>query len=176
MEFATPPSNTTVPSPGEEAPRRYRTLENLFNTTEEVDPAYSDVCLLTADEPATFAEAEKDKMWQAAMMEEMVSIEMNQTWQLTQLPPGHHAIGLKWVFKLKKDSNGDVVKWKARVVAKGYVQRQGVDFDEVFAPVARMESVCVMIALAAHHGWPVHHMDVKEAFLNGELLEEVYVE
>jgi hypothetical protein len=176
MEFATPPSNATVPSPGEEAPRRYCTLENLFDTTEEVELAYDNVCLLTADEPTTYAEAEKDKLWQAAMMEEMASIEMNQTWRLTQLPPGHRAIGLKWVYKLKKDSNGDVVKRKARLVAKGYVQRQGVDFEEVFAPVARMESVRVMIALAAHHGWPVHHMDVKTAFLNGELLEEVYVE
>jgi hypothetical protein len=79
VEFATPPSNATVPSPGEEAPHRYRTLENLFDTTEEVDLAYSDVCLLTADEPATFARAEKDKLWQAAMMEEMASIETNQT-------------------------------------------------------------------------------------------------
>jgi hypothetical protein len=69
-----------------------------------------------------------------------------------------------------------VVKRKARVVAKGYVQRQGVDFEEVFAPVARMESVRVMIALAAHHGWHVHHMDMKTTFLNGELLKEVYVE
>jgi hypothetical protein len=69
-----------------------------------------------------------------------------------------------------------VVKRKARLLAKGYVQRQGVDFEEVFAPVARTESVRVMIALAAHHGWPIHHMDVKTAFLNGELLEEVYME
>jgi hypothetical protein len=123
VEFASLPSNISVPSPSEEAPCRYRTLENLFNTSKEVDPAYSDVCLLTADEPTIFSEAEKDKLWQAAMMEEMASIEMNQTWRLTQLPPGHRAIGLKWVFKLKKDSNGDVMKRKARLVAKGYVQR-----------------------------------------------------
>jgi hypothetical protein len=104
VEFTTPPSNTTVPSPGEEAPHCYRTLENLFDTTEEVDLAYSDVCLLTAEKPANFAEVEKDKLWQAVMMEEMARIEMNQTCRLTQLPPGHRAIGLKWVFKLKKDS------------------------------------------------------------------------
>jgi hypothetical protein len=177
VEFATPPSNASQPSPGEEAPRRYRTLEDLFDATEEVSPEDDDViCLLTTEEPATFAEAEKDKAWRAAMLEEMASIEANETWQLTQLPPGHRAIGLKWVYKLKKDSNGEVAKRKARLVAKGYVQRQGVDFEEVFAPVARMESVRVMVALAAHHGWPIHHMDVKTAFLNGDLLEEVYVE
>jgi hypothetical protein len=76
---------------------------------------------------------------------------------------------------VKKDPAGRVVKYKARLVAKGYAQRQGVDYDEVFAPVARMETVHLLLALAAHRGWPVHHMDVKSAFLNGDLEEEVYV-
>jgi hypothetical protein len=67
------------------------------------------------------------------------------------------------------------VKHKARLIAKGYVQRQGVDFEEMFAPVARMESVRVMLAVAAHHGWTVHHMDVKSSFMNGDLAEKVYV-
>lgn len=83
-------------------------------------------------------------------------------------------IGLKWVYKLK-DSKGCIVKHKARLVAKGYVQRQGIDFDEVFAPVARIETVRLIIALAAQEGRDVHHMDVKPAFLNGDLQEEVYV-
>src|SRR6266540_3108322 len=109
------------------------------------------------------------------MLEEMVAIERNRTWCLTELPPGHRPIGLKWVYKLKKDAQGVVIKHKARLVAKGYAQRQGVDFDEVFAPVARMETVRLLLALAAHSGWRVHHMDVKTAFLNGDLAEEVYV-
>jgi hypothetical protein len=79
------------------------------------------------------------------------------------------------VFKVKKDPDGRVVKHKARLVAKGYAQWQGVDFDEVFAPVARMETVRLLLAIAAHCGWQVHHMDVKSAFLNGDLAEEVYV-
>jgi hypothetical protein len=79
------------------------------------------------------------------------------------------------VYKVKKDPAGHVVKYKARLVAKGYSQRQGVDYDEVFAPVARMETVRLLLALAAHRGWAVHHMDVKSAFLNGDLQEEVYV-
>jgi hypothetical protein len=82
---------------------------------------------------------------------------------------------LKWVFKLKHDEHEDVVKHKARLVAKGYIQRQDIDFDKVFAPVARMESVRVMIILSAHLSWSVHHMNVKSAFLNGDLGEEVYV-
>ena len=109
------------------------------------------------------------------MAEEMASIEANQTWRLTELPRGHRPIGLKWVFKVKKDASGAVVKHKAMLVAKGYVEKQGVDYEEVFAPVARLESVHLLLALAARAGWTVHHMDVKSAFLNGELEEEVYV-
>ena len=91
------------------------------------------------------------------------------------MPKGQKAIGLKWVFKLKKDPDGKIVKHKARLVAKGYAQVQGVDFEEVFAPVARIETVRVLLALAAKGGWEVHHMDVKSAFLNGDLAESVYV-
>jgi hypothetical protein len=88
---------------------------------------------------------------------------------------GHKPIGLKWVYKFKKDVSGMVVKHKARLVAKGYVQREGIDFDEVFAPVARLDSVRLLLALVAQEGWLVHHLDVKSAFLNGDLQEEVYV-
>ena len=106
----------------------------------------------------------------------MKAIESNDTWTLVTRPPNQKTIGLKWVYKLKKDTEGAIVKYKARLVAKGYVQRQGVDYDEVFAPVARIETVRVLLALAAQEDWKVHHMDVKSAFLNGDLTEEVYVE
>ena len=109
------------------------------------------------------------------MERELESIEKNQTWELVDLPKGHKSIGLKWVYKLKKDSEGKVLKHKARLVAKGYVQKKGVDFEEVFAPVARLDTIRLILALAAHRGWKIHHLDVKSAFLNGELEEEVYV-
>jgi hypothetical protein len=128
------------------------------------------------DEPVTAEEAKLVKEWRDAMLEEMASIEHNQTWSLVNLPAGQRAIGLKWVFKIKKDEHGNVTKHKARLIAKGYVQHHGVDYEEVFAPVARMESVRVLLAVAAHRSWSVHHMDVKSAFLNGELVEEVYVQ
>jgi hypothetical protein len=80
------------------------------------------------------------------------------------------------VFKLKKNADGEVVKHKARLVAKGYVQKQGVDYEEVFAPVARIDTVKFILALAANRGWQVHHLDVKSAFLYGVLEEEVYVQ
>lgn len=105
----------------------------------------------------------------------MESIEKNKTWVLTDLPEGHKAIDLKWVYKLKRDTEGKIQKYKARLVAKGYVQRYGIDYEEVFAPVTRLESVRLLLALAAKNGWEVHHLDVKSAFPNGEIQEEVYV-
>jgi hypothetical protein len=83
---------------------------------------------------------------------------------------------MKCVFKVKRDPTGNIVKHKARLVAKGYAQIQGVDYDEVFAPVARLETVRFLLALAAQGEWQVHHMDVKSALIDGELLEEVYVQ
>ena len=109
------------------------------------------------------------------MKEELDSIEKNQTWEMVTPPPGCKPIGLKWVYKIKRNSHGDIVRYKARLVAKGYVQNFGIDYEEVFAPVARIETIRVLLALAAQEGWQVHHMDVKSAFLNGELKEEVYV-
>jgi hypothetical protein len=100
------------------------------------------------------------------MAEVINSIEDNNTWDLVNLLASHKPIGLKWVYKLKKNATGVVVKHKARLVAKGYVQREGVDFEKVFAPVARLDSVRLLLALAAHEGWLVHHLDVKSAFLN----------
>jgi hypothetical protein len=109
------------------------------------------------------------------MQEEIDSIEENGTWSLVDMPAGFKTIGLKWVYKVKRNEHGVIVKHKARLVAKGYVQRPGIDFEEVYAPVARLESVRLLLAVAAQEGWEVHHMDVKSAFLNGDLVEEVYV-
>jgi hypothetical protein len=123
----------------------------------------------------TFAKAEQDAAWQAAMQEKIDSIKRNQTWELADLPQGHRAITLKWVYKLKRNEAGEIVKHKARLVACGFVQQEGIDFDDVFAPVARMESVPLLLALAAQEGWQFHHMDVKSVFLNVDLKEEVYI-
>ena len=128
------------------------------------------------EEPKSLKEAGGDPNWIAAMEEEMNSIRDNKTWSLVELPRGHRAIGLKWVYKVKRDENGNIAKYKACLVAKGYVQHLGIDFEEVFAPVARLESVRLLLTIAAHYDWGVHHMDVKSAFSNGELQEEVYVQ
>ena len=103
------------------------------------------------------------------MLDEMTSIEASGTWWLIEPPPHTRSIGLKWVYKAKKDASGIVTKHKARLVVKGYVKHQGIDFNEVFALVARLESVRLLLTHAASEGWLVHHMDVKSAFLNEEL-------
>jgi hypothetical protein len=102
------------------------------------------------------------------------AIEENGTWEMTDLPLERRAIGLKWVFKVKRGEQGLVVQHKARLVVKGYSQCHDIDYEEVFAPVARLEAVRRLIALAAHQKWEVHHTDVKSTFLNGDLREEVF--
>jgi hypothetical protein len=104
------------------------------------------------EEPLTYNEASKSQAWREAMKVEMGAITKNNTWKLVSLPEGHKAIGLKWVYKIKKDASGKITKYKARLVAKGYVQKMGIDFEEVFAPVARIETVRLIIALAAYEG------------------------
>jgi hypothetical protein len=160
---------------------RYRTLDNVLGTDAVPGLAHHDTVeaelhAVSVEEPRSLKEADGDPNWVAAMEEELSSIRENKTWSLVEPPRGHRAIGLKWVYKVKRDENGDIVKYKARLVAKGYVQRPGVDFEEVFAPVARLESVRLLLAIAAHYGWGVHHMDVKSVFLNGDLQDEVYVQ
>ena len=159
-------------------PLCYRTMDNILGeeSVPEVEPRVcSQLHLTHAGEPTTHAEAQSDLAWRKAMEIELESVEKNRTWELVDPPAGYCSITLKWVFKLKKDEKGAVIKHKARLVARGFVQQEGIDYDDAFAPVARMESVRVLLALVAQEGWGVHHMDVKSAFLNGDLKEEEYV-
>lgn len=131
---------------------------------------------LPSSDPISFDEAVQDGKWRQAMDSEMSSIKKNGTWFLTDLPKGAKRIGVKWVYKTKLNELGEVEKHKARLVAKGYAQEHGVDYEEVYAPVARMDTVRMILALAAQRGWTVFQLDVKSAFLHGELIEDVYVE
>jgi hypothetical protein len=184
VQFATPPAvldEDLDADHDDNAPLRFRTVEDITGAASPpgyaVRVLYSEqLFAVSAEEPGSLAHAGQDPCWRRAMEEELRAIEDNHTWTLTELPSRQRAIGLKWVFKVKKDEHGAVVRHKARLVAKGYAQRQGIDYDEVFAPVARLEAVRLLLALAAQEGWQVHHMDVKTAFFNGDLQEEVYVQ
>jgi len=116
-----------------------------------------------------------DEKWKKAMDEEIAAIERNNTWELSELPQGARPIGVKWVFKKKMNVQGEIKRYKAQLVAKGYKQRERVDYAEVFAPVTRMETIRLLISIAAQNKWPIFQMDVKSAFLNGVLKEEVYI-
>jgi hypothetical protein len=110
------------------------------------------------------------------MDEEMAALDANKTWELVPLPEGKKAIGCKWVYKVKHNSDGSINRYKAILVAKGYAQTHGIDYDETFAPVAKMATVRAVIAMVASRGWLLHQMDVKNAFLHGELQKEVYLD
>jgi hypothetical protein len=111
-----------------------------------------------------------------AMNEELSQIEKNKTWELVPRPLNKNVIGAKWVFRNKMDEAGKITRKKARLVCKGYAQVEGIDFGETFAPVARMESIRLILDYVSSKHIKVYQMDVKSTFLNGDLEEEVYME
>ncbi|GKA56110.1 retrovirus-related pol polyprotein from transposon TNT 1-94 [Tanacetum coccineum] len=123
-------------------------------------------------EPKTIKEAMADSAWIEAIQEELHQFDRLQVWEIVDKPFGKNLIKLKWLWKNKKDENQTVIRNKARLVAKGYAREEGIDFEESFAPVARLEAVRIFVAYAAHKSFPIYQMDVKTAFLNGPLKEE----
>ena len=114
--------------------------------------------------------------WRNAMEEEMESMRINEVWDLVDLPKGRRPVGNKWVLKVKRNADGSIERYKARLVAKGYTQLQGIDYEETFSPVAKFTSIRLIRAIFANLDLELHQMDVKTAFLNGELDEEIYME
>lgn len=130
------------------------------------------------DDPLTFEEAMSSPLkweWKKAMKEEIDGITEKKVWSLAKLPPGHKTIGTKWVYHQKNKPDGELERYKARLVAKGFSQRSGVDYGEVYAPVARYSTLRALLATAAHYSWKLMQLDVRAAFLNGPLAEELYV-
>ncbi|GJY06338.1 putative ribonuclease H-like domain-containing protein [Tanacetum coccineum] len=132
-------------------------------------------CLLSQEEPKKVIQALKDPRWIESMQEELLQFKLQQVWTLVDLPNGKRAIGTKWVYRNKKDKRGIVIKNKARLVAQGYTQEEGIDYDEVFDPVARIKAIRLFLVYASFKDFVVYQMDVKSAFLYGKIKEEVYV-
>ncbi|GJS95172.1 retrovirus-related pol polyprotein from transposon TNT 1-94 [Tanacetum coccineum] len=130
---------------------------------------------LTTVEPKTYKDALTQACWIKAMQEELNEFERLEVWELVPQPDKVMVITLKWIYKVKLDELGGILKNKARLVARGYCQEEGIDFEESFAPVARLEAIRIFLAFAAHMNMVVYQMDVKITFLNGNLREEVYV-
>lgn len=131
-----------------------------------------------SEEPMSFKEATNgpdSREWKASMQSEYDSLMKNQTWVLAELPAGRKPITCKWVYKVKRDSNGKVERYKSRLVARGFTQREGIDFFETFSPVARLDSIRVVLALVSEQKWQMVHVDVRTAFLYGQLEEEIFM-
>ena len=126
-------------------------------------------------EPQSYAEASKHPCWQQAMKEELDALETNHTWITTSLPLGKTTIGCRWIYKIKRKSDGTIERYKVRLVAKGYTQLEGLDFLETFAPVAKLTTLRLLLALAATQNWVLKQLDVNNAFLHGDLVETAYM-
>ena len=113
--------------------------------------------------------------WKKAVPEEMSALEKNLTWTIVELPMGKPTVSCKWVFTVKFKADGTLERYKARLVAKGFTQTYGIDYMENFAPVAKLNTIRILLSMAVNLDWPLRQLDVKNAFLNGDLEEEVYM-
>ncbi|KAE8672566.1 G patch domain-containing protein TGH [Hibiscus syriacus] len=126
--------------------------------------------------PRNVTEAFQSPEWKHAVEEEIKALQKNKTWSLTDLPEGKRAVGCRWIFTVKYHSDGSVERYKARLVAKGFSQSYGIDYQETFAPVAKLNTIRILLSVAVNMDWKLHQLDIKNAFLNGNLEEEVYIE
>ncbi|GAU15685.1 hypothetical protein TSUD_109430 [Trifolium subterraneum] len=150
---------------------------NKYISHQNLSPSYSSYCmsLLTDHEPTTYAEASTHDCWIKAMQTELNALASNNTWAIVDLPAGIKPIGSKWVYKIKRKADGSIDRYKARLVAKGYNQVEGVDYFETFSPVEKMTTIRTILAAASIHRWHIHQLDVDNAFLHGDLDEDVYM-
>ena len=152
---------TTRDKKGKLLTKTKKTRGNMY----QIKLSISEACNLTR----------QHEVWRSAMVEELSTIENNKMWTLVKAPRGIKPIRVKWVYRLKRDQTGAVVKHKAQLLAKGYSQQFRIDYEEIYAPVARFDSIRILIAIAAQLNWSLHHLDVKSAFLNGMIKEDIYV-
>ncbi|GJZ41183.1 putative ribonuclease H-like domain-containing protein, partial [Tanacetum coccineum] len=148
-------------------------IHKQIRTNHKDHQNYLFACFLSQEEPKTISQALQDESWVEAMQEELLQFKLQKVWVLVDLPYGKKVIGTKWVFRNKRDERSIVVKNKARLVAQGFRQEEGIDYDEVFAPVARIEAIRLFLAFASYKGFLFYQMDVKSAFLYGIIEEEV---
>lgn len=171
-----PSAHQPVPLQSANRPVRQRAAPDRFRPDAYHTAAHA---IPLDDEPANEREALSGPaaaQWRHAMDEEMQSLAANQCWQLQELPPDAKAIGCKWVFKIKRDSKGNVERYKARLVAKGFTQREHIDFEEVYAPVSQYSTLRAFLAVIAEQDLELRQLDITTAFLNGDLTEELYMQ
>ncbi|GJV40499.1 putative ribonuclease H-like domain-containing protein [Tanacetum coccineum] len=156
--------------------KEYGYISTIQQRTNHKDlQNYLFACFLSQEEPKKVIHALKDPRWIEVMQEELLQFKLQEVWTLVDLPNGKRAIGSKWVFRNKKDERGIVIRNKTRLVAQGYTQEEGIDYDEVFAPVARIKAIRLFLTYASFNDFVVYEIDVKSTFLYGKIEEEVYV-
>lgn len=126
-------------------------------------------------EPTSYSTAQKHAQWRFAMAEEFNSLLKQGTWTLVAPPPHGNIVGCRWVYKIKQRADSSLERYKARLVAKGYHQQSGLDYDETFSPVVKAQTIRIVLSIAIRNNWPLLQLDVKNAFLHGLLVEEVYM-
>ena len=157
----------------EDEPRRSKRIR----TEKSFGPDF--LTYMLESEPQSYKEAVNSlegSLWKEAIKSEIDSILQNHTWELVDLPPGSKPLGYKWIFKRKMKTDGTIDKYKARLVIKGYKQKEGLDYFDTYSLVTRITSIRMVLAIAALRNLEIHQMDVKTAFLNGDLDEEIYME
>lgn len=163
--------------PPVKAPTAYTPHTFLYNVSSHLNKTYVNFLtnLSTITEPNSFEQAKRNNDWEKAMQEEIKALEENGTWVVTELPPRKLAIGCKWVIKIKRKPYGNIDRYKAILEAKGFHQVEGIDYNESFSPVAKLVTICVLLAVATASKWGIHHIDINNVFLHGFLDEEVYM-
>ncbi|CAL2252490.1 unnamed protein product [Prunus armeniaca] len=149
--------------------------DSFVDEFDAIPPSALPVPQSTCDNESS-EDALSNPKWMDAMNVEMDALNKNKTWDLVPLPRGKKAVGCRWVFTLKHKADGSINHYKARLVAKSYTQTYGVDYLETFAPVAKLNTVRVLLSLAANHDWNLLQFDVKNVFLHGDLKEEIYMD
>jgi hypothetical protein len=169
-----------------EAPRRIQEVHPLSRIIGDIDERttrsrsinsshFAHVAFVATFEPKDIGHALSDANWVNSMHEELENFESNQVWELVEPPPYCHPIETKWVWKNKEGENGMIVRNKSRLVAQGYSKKEGIDYEETFAPVSRLEAIRILLAFVVAKGFKLFQLDVKSAFLNGVIEEELYV-
>jgi hypothetical protein len=162
--------------PHNEPPRRSQRARRLA-ISNDYEVFVSEEIQMEGD-PTSFEEVMRNahsSKWLDAMEDEMRSMSVNKVWDLEEIPKGAKTVGYKWVYKTKCDSNGNIERFKARLMAKGFTQREGIDYTETFSPVSCKDSLRIIMTLVAHYDLELHQMDVKMTFLNEDLLENGYM-